>query len=118
MLDTEVLEEIALGRYPVKQSGTCGAASFRLCCSSERCRAIDLSPAVGGGTTPAMNAPDGWTRRSLIELALALGLTAPIRVFAQSSTRQPEKLRPQPGDRLVFADGSRQGYALKPADLT
>ena len=64
-----------------------------------------------------MNTPGGWTRRSLIELALALGLTVPIRLFAQSSTRQPEKLRPQPGDRLVFATGSREGDAVKPDDL-
>ena len=59
----------------------------------------------------------GATRRAILEPALALTLVAPMRVVAQARTSAPEKLRPQPGDRLVFAFGLREGKILKPEEL-
>jgi len=60
----------------------------------------------------------GVTRRAILEPALALALVSPMRVVAQTRTSAPEKLRPQPGDRLVFAFGSREGKLLQPEELT
>jgi len=56
------------------------------------------------------------TRRALLDGAAALGVLAPFGAFAQEPSAAA-KLRPQPGDRLVFAGGDRAGQALAPADL-
>ena len=57
------------------------------------------------------------TRRAVLEPVVALALSAPIRCLAQAGAK-PEKLRPQPGDRLVFAFGPRDGEPLQSAELT
>ncbi len=56
------------------------------------------------------------TRRALLEPALALAVASPLRVFAQAGAK-PEKLRPQPGDRLVFAFGPHEGERLQSEEL-
>lgn len=59
----------------------------------------------------------GPTRRAVLEPAVALAVALPLRGLAQASAK-PEKLRPQPGDRLVFAFGPREGEQLRSDDLT
>ena len=56
----------------------------------------------------------GPTRRALLEPAVALALAAPVRTMAQSGARSPKKMRPQPGDRLVYAFGPREGKPIEP----
>ena len=56
------------------------------------------------------------TRRAVLEPVVALALSAPIRCLAQAGAK-PEKLRPQPGDRLVFAFGPREGEPLRSVEL-
>jgi rieske iron-sulfur protein len=56
------------------------------------------------------------TRRALLGGAAALGVLLPLGALAQEPD-PATKLRPQPGDRLVFADGDRTGQPLAPADL-
>ena len=58
----------------------------------------------------------GPTRRAVLEPAVALALSAPMRCLAQAGTK-PEKLRPQPGDGLVFAFGPREGEPLQSEDI-
>ena len=58
----------------------------------------------------------GSTRRAVLP-AVALALSAPMRCLAQAGAK-PEKLRPQPGDRLVFAFGPREGEPLQSEELT
>ncbi len=48
-------------------------------------------------------------RRSVLKLGLLAALSSPLSVFA---ARKPEKMRPQPGDHLVFAYGERQGEVI------
>jgi rieske iron-sulfur protein len=62
------------------------------------------------------DAPSCCTRRALLGGAAALGVLLPLRSLAQEPS-DAAKLRPQPGDRLVFADGDRAGQTLAPADL-
>jgi len=69
-------------------------------------------------TSTTLNSEQGPTRRAILEPALALTLAAPLRVLGQAGPGAPEKMRPQPGDRLVFAFGSREGEPLQPEELT
>ncbi len=55
---------------------------------------------------------DRWTRRGLLQLGVALACLGPTRVRAQRRARGPERLRPQPGDGLVYAFGEHQGKKL------
>ncbi len=57
------------------------------------------------------------TRRAVLEPAVALAVAAPLRGLAQAGAK-PEKLRPQPGDQLVFAFGPREGEQLLADDIT
>ena len=59
----------------------------------------------------------GWTRRALLGPSLAAALGASMRASSQAGAKPPEKLRPQPGDRLVFAFGPREGEALQADEL-
>ena len=61
-------------------------------------------------------APTFCTRRALLCGVAALGALAPLCALAQTPGAAA-KLRPQPGDRLVFAAGERAGQAIAPADL-
>ena len=56
------------------------------------------------------------TRRAILEPALALAVASPMRVLAQAGGK-PEKLRPQPGDRLVFAFGPHEGEPVQSEEL-
>ena len=75
---------------------------------------------VGDKSTPLGNlcSEQGSTRRAVLEPALALALAPSMRALAQARAKAPEKLRPQPGDRLVFAFGPREGEPLQPEELT
>ncbi len=64
-----------------------------------------------------LHAKQGSTRRAVLEPAVALALSVPMRCLAQAGAK-PEKLRPQPGDRLVFAFGPREGEPLQSEELT
>ena len=56
-------------------------------------------------------------RRSALKLALGvvLGLDLAPRAMAQDA--DPRNIRPQPGDRLAFADGARRGEIISVADV-
>jgi Rieske Fe-S protein len=56
-------------------------------------------------------------RRSLLKLLVGamLGLDLAPRALAQAA--DPAGARPQPGDRLVFADGARKGEVISVADI-
>ena len=51
------------------------------------------------------------TRRAVLDSAVALAVASPLRVLGQTSGK-PERLRPQPGDRLVFAQGDHEGESI------
>lgn len=50
------------------------------------------------------------TRRTVFKLGLLGSLAMPMSVFAQP----PSRMRPQPGDRLVFEEGPNQGELVRP----
>jgi rieske iron-sulfur protein len=56
------------------------------------------------------------TRRALLGGAAAFGVLAPLGALAQEPN-PAAKLRPQPGDLLVYGPGEREGKLLAPADL-
>jgi Rieske Fe-S protein len=58
----------------------------------------------------------GCSRRSALKIVLGtvLGVDA-VGAIAQSN--EPNSIRPQPGDQLVFADGDRKGKLIAAADL-
>ena len=53
-----------------------------------------------------------WTRRALLQLVVALACLWPIGSRAKKRAQRPERLRPQPGDGLVYAFGEHQGRKL------
>ncbi|RLA54340.1 MAG: hypothetical protein DRR42_02160 [Gammaproteobacteria bacterium] len=53
-------------------------------------------------------------RRSLLKFAL---LAATFSPFYALAARKPEKMRPQPGDQLVFAFGDQEGQLIQGADI-
>ena len=59
-------------------------------------------------------APPNTLRRSLLKLGLAASVFNPVTAFA---ARKPEKMRPQVGDRLVFAFGERAGEIIRSNDV-
>jgi rieske iron-sulfur protein len=56
-------------------------------------------------------------RRAALKLALGALLGLDGARFAVAQNVDPRGMRPQPGDRLVFADGERQGNVVSAADL-
>lgn len=56
-------------------------------------------------------------RRSLLKGALGLGLGLAMADAALAQDKDPKKLRPQPGDALVYADGDRKGQPVVPTEL-
>lgn len=56
---------------------------------------------------------DACGRRSVLKLALALGIGLPREAPAQT----PRALRPQKNDRFVFAGGERKGQTIMPGDV-
>jgi rieske iron-sulfur protein len=57
-------------------------------------------------------------RRGVLKAALGLGLAAPFANFAVAQDKDPKNLPPQPGDRLVFFAGDRDGEVIAADDLT
>ena len=53
-------------------------------------------------------------RRTLLKLGLLAATWSPVSVMA---ARKPEKMRPQPGDNLVFAFGEREGQLILDDDI-
>ena len=53
-----------------------------------------------------------WTRRALLRLGAAVACLGPTGARAQRQGRPPERLRPQPGDGLVYAFGEQRGKKL------
>ena len=60
--------------------------------------------------------PNKARRGAPSRACVALALSAPIVCLAQAGGK-PEKLRPQPADRLVFAFGPREGEPLQSEDI-
>jgi len=58
-------------------------------------------------------------RRNVLRAGLGAALVClvPARAAAQNKDGDPHNLRPQEGDRLVFADGERKGKPVAPDDL-
>ena len=56
-------------------------------------------------------------RRAVLVLALGAGLTLPVAARLGAQPVDPRRQRPQPGDRLVFADGARKGQLVMLTDL-
>ena len=57
------------------------------------------------------------TRRAVLDSAVALAVACPLRVLGQSRGGLPERARPQPGDRLVYAFGDREGVPISPEEV-
>jgi rieske iron-sulfur protein len=56
-------------------------------------------------------------RRTVLKLALGAGLALPATRRALAQTADPRRVRPQPGDRFVFAAGERKRELITLADL-
>jgi Rieske Fe-S protein/antitoxin component of MazEF toxin-antitoxin module len=56
-------------------------------------------------------------RRNAIKLALGLVLAVELAPRADAADGDAASLRPQPGDKLVFADGERRGAIISAADI-
>ena len=50
------------------------------------------------------------SRRNVFKMGLATGIAVPMSAFGQS----PNRLRPQPGDQLVFEEGPNQDALIRP----
>ena len=76
-------------------------------CPSDKTQPLEGCPCLG-------NTPTNQGRRTTLKLGLLAALWSPLSVFA---ARKPTKMRPQPGDHLVFAYGERQGEVITPDDI-
>jgi len=60
----------------------------------------------------------GKARRALLRSGLGLGAALPfLKLAAVRAADNPEKMRPQPGDRFVFLKGDNKGEVIKVDDL-
>lgn len=50
------------------------------------------------------------SRRSIFKMGLATGMAVPMSALGQA----PNRLRPQPGDQLVFEEGANQDELVRP----
>lgn len=50
------------------------------------------------------------SRRTVFKMGLATGIAVPMSALGQS----PNRMRPQPGDQLVFEEGPNQGELVRP----
>lgn len=62
----------------------------------------------------APHRPVNYGRRSIIKLGVLAALWSPLDSLA---ARKPKKMRPQPGDHLVFAFGDRAGQPIESNDI-
>jgi rieske iron-sulfur protein len=71
-------------------------------------------------TWPGSEGPDakGLDRRHVLGAALAFGVSAALAGRAEAAVPPPPKnMRPQEGDKFVFAFGDKTGQEIKPEDL-
>jgi rieske iron-sulfur protein len=61
--------------------------------------------------------PAGPDRRTLLQAALAAGVGASLPTLAEAKDVPPKNMRPQAGDKFVFATGDKAGTEIKPEDL-
>lgn len=59
----------------------------------------------------------GASRRSVLAGAVALGVTGSLASRGFAATEDPKKLRPQPGDVMVYAHGDNAGQIIAPEAL-
>ena len=86
---------------------------------------VPMSFDAGSGGHRGRAAQTVCTRRVLLETVASLGVLIPLRTFADDAeaaaaaqaANDAAKLRPQTGDRLVFAAGPRSGQAIVPGDI-
>lgn len=64
----------------------------------------DRTPDAGGSKARAIS------RRSVFKMGLATSVTVPMTALGQA----PNRLRPQPGDQLVFEEGPHQDALVRP----
>jgi len=70
---------------------------------------------AGRARPQAERLPD---RRTLLKSAIAVGLTTvPGWLQAANNPQEPRKMRPQSGDRFVYASGEKEGTEVRPDDL-
>jgi Rieske Fe-S protein len=70
---------------------------------------------TGGAGGPNPNGSKPPDRRTLLKIAMAAGLASLPDALA-AATKEPKDMRPQPGDRFVYAYGDKEGE-VKPDDL-
>ncbi len=56
-------------------------------------------------------------RRTALKMAVGVALGLNFTSGAKAQNNDPRNARPQPGDRMVFADGERKGNIIAAADL-
>ncbi len=56
-------------------------------------------------------------RRTALKMAFGVALGLDFTSHATAQSDDPRNVRPQPNDRLVFADGDRKGNTISAADL-
>ena len=56
-------------------------------------------------------------RRTVLKAAVGVGLGLPLTELANAANKPPKKMRPQPGDLIVFRFNERQGEPIKPEDV-
>lgn len=62
--------------------------------------------------------PLNHSRRALLKLSVFTAISFPFGSFSTAfATGKPEKMRPQPGDKLVFAFGDREGQLIQSDDI-
>jgi rieske iron-sulfur protein len=61
--------------------------------------------------------PRCFARRTVLQLVLGLVPGWPLLKGAMAQESVPHQIRPQAGDRFVFATGERKGNLIAPADL-
>ncbi len=69
-----------------------------------------MSKKTDNRTSHQASAATPLSRRTVFKMGLATGIAVPMSALGQS----PNRLRPQPGDQLVFEEGPNQGEAVRP----
>ena len=56
-------------------------------------------------------------RRTVLKAAVGVSLGLPLTELANAANKPPNKMRPQPGDLVVFRFNERKGESIKPEDV-
>lgn len=59
----------------------------------------------------------GSSRRTILNRLAGIGVAGAVVPRVAFSATEPAKMRPQPGDVLVYAQGDKKGQPIKPDDL-